>query len=354
MDGIGTTHYPRAAFGQRDFLDLSPEIRKVPAGSVDGDAFVRAAPAYRDTEATAALRAYLEGDRPAQASPMERCVDRFLDGQLSKEELRAEYERLLKQELFGTMPDPAAPLSDWQKETATDFYSAFRRQILQAAAARNNAEGARYLTGEMDPQRSWSYYDSHWYYASEAAISAITAGAQSVAGEHGSSFTVPDYLAQGATDCYNFNTALRGDPFVAFDGRCVTDPDAVPPQGFRWFFEQGGDARSATVRMDSLTITDEGGGETVLRYADAAFDPTDPSRARTWVSCTDEDGTSHWLSARFRFCDAIRTVADLVSFSEKDTPGATLLNRFLANLPARPGRQPVFTPPAGPGLDRRV
>ena len=70
MDGIGTTHYPRAAFGQRDFLDLSPEIRKVPAGSVDGDAFVRAAPAYRDTEATAALHESIwELAQPVESNP---------------------------------------------------------------------------------------------------------------------------------------------------------------------------------------------------------------------------------------------------------------------------------------------
>lgn len=99
---------------------------------------------------------------------------------------------------------------------------------MSAAVQHNNAEGEKYITGDMNVQRNWSYYNSDYYYASEAAISAITEGAQNVSQEYGSSFEVPDYMAQGRTDLYNFNTALSGDPFVVSDYHYIIDPDVAP------------------------------------------------------------------------------------------------------------------------------
>ena len=255
--------------------------------------------------------------------------------------MQAEYEKLLKKELFGSMENPTGPLSASQKEIAANFYDAFREKILSVAVQRNNAEGEQYITGDMNVQRNWSYYNSDYYYASEAAISAITEGAQSVSQEYGSSFEVPDYMAQGRTDLYNFNTALSGDPFVVSDYHYIIDPDVAPPENFKWFYEKGGDAYSTTIRFDSFTVEDADGNKTVTDYTTDVFDPKDPRKAQTWVSYTDENGVEHRLSTDIVFNNSkedLRNVADLLSFSDKDTDKASMLNQFLSNLQIYPKR----------------
>lgn len=249
--------------------------------------------------------------------------------------MQAEYERLLKKELFGSAENPTGPLTDAQKETASRFYDLFRQKILAAAVERNNAEGQQYITGERNVQRGWSYYNSDYYYASESAISAITAGAQAVAQEHDSTFTVPDYLAKGETHRYNFNSALAGDPFIVSENHFVLDPDVVPPKHFQWFFESGGNATAqGSIQLTSMTVSNADGTKTVTDYTTDGFDPTNSCKGRTWVCWTDESGTEHRQEAEFRL-DAQgkpRKVSDLLSPSKQDTESASLLNRFLANL----------------------
>ena len=97
---------------------------------------------------------YLEGDTSAYIRAIEQSVDQFFDGKLSESELQAKYERLLKIELFGSAEAPSGPLTDEQKQAATDFYNEFRKKILSTAVERNNAEREQYLTGEMNTQRN--------------------------------------------------------------------------------------------------------------------------------------------------------------------------------------------------------
>lgn len=341
MNGINTSNYPFVKTDYGTFLDASKDIKKVPKDTVNVDSFVSVKSTYTSTELGEVARSYLEGDRTGQTNPMDDCINRFLDGTISEQELQSEYESLLKDRLFGSMENTSGPLTDMQKEIATDFYNTFRQKILSAAVERNNAEGEQYITGDMNVQRNWSYYNSDYYYASEAAISAITAGAENVAQEHGSTFEVPDYLAQGRTNLYNFNTALSGDPFVVSDYHYIIDPDVAPPENFKWFYEKGGDAYNTTIKFSSFTVEDQDGNKTVTDYTTDEFDPKDPLKAQTWVSYTDEDGVEHRLSTDLVFNNSkedLSQLSDLLSFSSKDTKQASLLNNFLSNLQVYPKR----------------
>ena len=242
MSGINISNYPHLKNNYGSFPCITKDLTKVSKDTVDVDSFVSVKSTYTSSELGETARAYLEGEQATQTSPMDDCIDQFFDGTMSESELQAEYEKLLKKELFGSMENPTGPLTASQKETATNFYNAFREKILSTAVERNNAEGEQYITGDMNVQRNWAYYNSDYYYASESAISAITEGAQNVSQEYGSTFEVPDYMAQGKTNLYNFNTALSGDPFVASDYHYIIDPDVVPPENFKWFYEKSGDA----------------------------------------------------------------------------------------------------------------
>ena len=193
--------------------------------------------------------------------------------------------------------------------------------------------GKQYITGEMNAQRSWKYYNSDYYYESEEAISTITEGAEAVAQEYGLEFEVPDYKAKGLNLYYNFNTAWSNN----FDTsqQYMIDADMVPPENFEWFFEQGGDSSNRVITPDSLTVTHLDGTQTVTYYKTDEFDPTDPTKANTWVSYTDDEGKQHRLGAdfRFNFSEAdLRTVSELLNFSTGDSGQDNLLNSFLSNL----------------------
>lgn len=340
MNGINLSNVPHVKNEYGSFPSISKDMTKVSKDSVDLDSFVRVPTSYTYTEMDAVVRGYLEGDSSIHTSPMDDCINQFFDGTMSESELQSEYENMLKKELFGSMEQPTGPLTDLQKETAENFYSVFREKILTAAVERNRAEGEQYITGNWNPQRNWSYYNSDYYYESESAISAITTGAQAVAKEYGTSFQVPDYLAQGATHRYNFNTALGGNPFVVSDAQhTIIDPDAVPPEHMKWFYESGGDANRATIRMNSLTTTDQYGNKTVIDYTNPQFDPTDPTKAQTWVSYTDENGVEHRLSTQFRFHfnkEDLHTVSDLLLGSENNTDENGTWRSFLSNLQVYP------------------
>ena len=339
MNGINISNYPCLKNDYGSFPSLTKDMTTVSKDSVDLDSFVRVKPSYTYTEMDATVRGYLEGDSSMHLSPMDECIKQFFDGTMSESELQAEYEKMLKKELFGSIENPTGPLTEWQKETEMDFYNAFRQKILTAAVERNNAEGEQYITGDMNMQRSWSYYNSDYYYASESAISAITTVTQNVSQEYGSSFEVPDYLEQGKTNLYNFNTALKGDPFIVSDYHYIIDPDVAPPKNFKWFYQTGGDPYNC-IRMTSFGTIDETGNEVIEKdFTTDEFDPTDPSKAQTWVSYTDEDGVERRLSTDIVFDDSkddLRNMLNLLSFSDKDADEANLLNQFLSNLQIYP------------------
>lgn len=339
MNGINTSDYTYRKTEYGTFLDASKDIQKVSKDSVDVDSFVRVKPSYTDNIDPTICK-YLDGAASSEhSSRIEECINQFFDGTMSESELQAEYGEMLKKELFGSMENPPSPLTESQKETAMDFYNAFRQKILSVAVERNNAEGEQYITGDMNVQRSWSYYNSDYYYTSESAISAITNATQTISQEYDTTFEVPDYLKQGKTNLYNFNTALEGDPFIVSDYHYIVDPDVAPPKNFKWFYQTGGDPYNC-IRMTSFGTIDENGNEVIEKdFTTDEFDPTDPSKAQTWVSYTDEDGVEHRLSTDIVFDDSkddLRNMLNLLSFSDKDADKANLLNKFLPNLQIYP------------------
>ena len=338
MNGINTSNYTYRKTDYGTFLDASKDIQKVSKDTVNVNSFVKLKRTYTDNVGVTTCK-YLEGAAPSgYSSRIEECINQFFDGTMSESELQTEYGEMLKKELFGSMENPPSPLTESQKETAMDFYNAFRQKILSVAVERNNAEGEQYITGDMNVQRSWSYYNSDYYYASESAISAITTATQNISQEYDTTFEVPDYLEQGKTNLYNFNTALKGDPFIVSNYHYIIDPNVAPPENFKWFYETGGDPYN-NIRLTSFSTIDENGNEIFIDYTTDEFDPTDPSKAQMWVSYTDEDGVEHRLSTDIVFDDSkdnLRNMLDLLSFSDKDTDKASLLNKFLSNLQIYP------------------
>lgn len=169
-------------------------------------------------------------------------INSFFDGTVSEDELADTFQTLAGQlsdacESAG-YPSPLRSVGAMQALTET-FYSEFRRKILETAVQRGNQEGKQYFTGEMNAQRNWKYYNSDYYFKSEAAISAITDGLNELAqGPAYEDFTLPDYKAEGLNLYYNYNTAFSNG--FAVDEQFMLDPDAVPPENFQWFYQSGG------------------------------------------------------------------------------------------------------------------
>lgn len=322
----------------KDVLKTEGMIKRASADQIQMDRFVR----YEDTKGsiqeeellTGTSAPVLEGNRAVKDSvltEMERCAEQFFDGSLSEDGLRAEYERLLG-DYLNQISEPGTS-AEAQKVAADKFYDTFRQKLLDTAVQRNNAEGEQYITGEMNAQRSWKYYNSDYYYASEKAIAAITDGAEIAAQERGFDFEVPDYKSKGLNLYYNFNSAWSNN----FDTsqQYITEYDAVPPENFEWFFEQGGDTNHGVLTMDSLTIRNPDGTEEVIQYKTDEFDPADPTKATTWVRYTDASGEDFFISKDLRFngsSDDLHTISDLLKFTANDTEQATQLNDFLNKL----------------------
>lgn len=264
-------------------------------------------------------------------------INGFFDGTVSEEELSSTFQTLAGQfsdacESAG-YPSPLRSVGATQALTET-FYSEFRRKILEAAVQRSNQEGKQYFTGEMNAQRNWKYYNSDYYFKSEAAISAITDGLNELTqGPAYEGFTVPDYKAEGLNLYYNYNTAFSNG--FAVDEQFMLDPDAVPPENFQWFYQSGGDSANKVIEADSLTIEHPDGTTELIDYRPKSFDPVDYRTATTWASYRDAQGNKHVVSTDFFYNfskDDLRNVADLLSFTQGDPAQDSAVNSFLKNL----------------------
>lgn len=286
------------------------------------------------------LQAYAVRDKLNIANKILDQVDyhikAYFDGTISEIELEDNYKSLAKEyiHIFDNESQSIFPADiQRQQAAAENFYDMFRQQILSVAVQRNQEEGMRYVTGEINAQRSWKYYNSDYYFMSEDAITVITEGAKDIAQGQGISFNIPDYKKQGLNLYHNFNTAWSNN--FDLNEQYIFDSDMIPPERFKWFFEQGGTSNYDTVGPTSLTVYHIDGTKSVFNYKTSDFEPTDPMKANTWASHTDVEGIDHFISRDFLFYfteNDLYMTSDLLSFSAQDVKHADILNRFLSNL----------------------
>lgn len=286
-------------------------------------------------------------------------IGQFLDGTMSEDELSEKFQSLANRFADACRRnDYPLPLRDTMMEQSMleTFYSEFRQKLLTAAVDRNYKEGEQYLTGNMNAQRSFKYYNSDYYYKTEAGISALTGGVMKLAEEWGcQDFTLPDYKAKGLNLYYNFNTAFSNRFQVS--EQYLLDPDMVPPEHFQWFFQTGGDSSSNMIQVHSLTIEHPDGTMEFIDYRTPGFDPTDPMKGNTWAAYRDSNGVTHKVSTDILFhynkTDLSR-VSQLLQFSGAGTDQESAANRFLSNLQVYPKwyfYQPML---AKPGFDLKA
>lgn len=323
-------------YGKFTFKNVTDQLTKIDPATVDTSTWVK----YDRTHAqeVAAWKGYFD-NRTLASSPVsevkqeidaqaDAVINGFFDGTVSEEELSETFQALAKK-LGDACDDAGYPLplqgiTTIQARTES-FYSEFRRKILDIAVQRNRQEGQQYITGEMNSQREWMYYNSDYYFKSEAAISAITDGLDQIAqGPAYKDFALPNYRAQGMDAYYNFNSAAFSESFQTSNQ--LLDPDQVPPKDFKWFYQSGG----SNVAM----------GTPAPKY----FDPTDYRTATSWASYLDDKGNKHIVSADFSNC-SLYNVSSLLNFTNGSSAQDAEVNQFLKNLQVYPSWQFPHSPP---------
>ncbi|MCI8843189.1 MAG: hypothetical protein HFF08_03645 [Oscillospiraceae bacterium] len=300
---VDTSHFKTVPWYDRDSWqrELRPGMLEMQAASGVGSVATSAAAALKETKVVMAEARSVTG--------------KFYDGTISEEKFQSEYERLSERYVnafcSSGYPDKLACRSTQCRLAAQEiFYDEFRKMVLEEAVSRNNAEGKQYATGEKGVNHTVKYYNSDYYYKSEAAVAAITKGALAVGeesralcskrGYNDYEFEVPDYKSDRFNLYDNFNSAWSNN-FLA-DDQFITDYDAVPPKNFKWFYESGGNS------------------------SDTAF---------TWASCRDENGGEHLVSKMFNYKDAgkgLFRVSELLKFKEGGRELVSQVNRFLSSL----------------------
>ena len=279
------------------------------------------------------------------SSDMNTAITDYFDGNLNNEALTEKVQTFATQlkDVCGKAGYPhilAANDRNSQQAMTDAVYSEFRMRILQEAVKRNNAEGAQHTSGEWDPyqngMRTYKYYDSDYYYESEAAIAAITDGVMAMAQENGwDDFQIRDYMAEGMNMYANFNTAFSNDFNV--DEKWIIDPSIAPPEDFEWFYETGGDRENLGV-ITSIYQENPDGTKTYSYIRDQnGFDAADHRTGRTWAAYTDANGERQEVSADFYLDQSkadLKNVAALLNFIGGDDADA--VNSFMSNLQLYP------------------
>ena len=212
MEGIITNPFSSQEYiqyGNLTFKNETDKIYRVDPATVDMDQFVQVDTSLK-SQTTAWKKCF--SDIALSQSPVAdvkkeidakttAAIRGFFDGTVSEEELANTFKSLAEQFSDACReagyPCPLQSKGMTQAMTET-FYSEFRRKILETAVQRNYAEGEQYVTGDMNAQRNWKYYNSDYYFQSEAAISAITNGLDRLTqGPAYESFTLPDYKEAG-------------------------------------------------------------------------------------------------------------------------------------------------------------
>lgn len=195
----------------------------------------------------------ISGDIQSMKQSMANLADSFFDGEITEEQLLGKFQSLAEK-FMSTCKEKQYPfpaLSGFGEAELSFTYDCFRGAILKSAVEHNNTEGkalcSKYNNG-------WHYYNADYYYKSESAISAISGKVKDMAAEKGfDQFEIPDYKAIGKNSLHNFNSAVSGESdyipggLRAVEEKWILDFDAVPPKGFKWFYE--GEGRNEDVTM---------------------------------------------------------------------------------------------------------
>lgn len=185
----------------------------------------------------------------AMEKEIDRVADDYFKGNISSDDLAQEFQTLANR-FLGTCKSNGYPnslLADSVDEIALSaFYDNFRQRLLQSAARQNFDEGRQYITGEMNSQRNWRYYNSDYYFKNEDAIAAISDTVKNMASDMGlDQFEIPDYKALGKNSMLNFNAVVSGASDTIPGGLTMAeqnwmiDFDQVPPEHFQWFYQSG-------------------------------------------------------------------------------------------------------------------
>lgn len=332
-------------YGKFTFLDISDQLTTSEITKEDLDKMV---PVTNSPEKSRQFFARFYSDIALSRSPVadtkaqidqesQAVIEGFFDGKVSEETLSETFQDLFTR--FSTACKTTGypmPLEtrEGNQVMLDSFYSEFRRKILDAAVQRNYQEGQQYVTGEMNVQRNWKYYNADYYYQSEKALSAITDGVNELIKDRAySGFTFRDYAAEGLNLYDNFNSAVSNN--ISCDEQYILDSRKAPPEGFRWFYQSGGDS-GRVIQANGLIVTDANGNVVEqYDYRPTQFDPKDFRTATTWASYRDSQGTEHFISTDFFYNGTksdLRNLSALLNFTGGDKTQDSAVNSFLKNL----------------------
>lgn len=261
-------------------------------------------------------------DIQSMKQSMTNLADSFFDGEVSETEL-AESFRSLAESFISTCREKQYPfpmLTGMDEAGLSFAYDCFRGAILKSAVEHNHTEGkalcSKYNNG-------WHYYNADYYYKSESAISAISGKVKDMAAEMGfDQFEIPDYKAIGKNSLHNFNSAVSGESdyipggLRAVEEKWILDFDAVPPKGFKWFYEAEG-------RNEDVTMV-EG-------------DKVDRPKSTVWAMYKDM-----LISNSFDFSighdqpSDIKNLADLLQFRPASRKEFAAVNKFMKSFQIAP------------------
>lgn len=273
---------------------------------------------------------------------IDRVANDYFKGNISSDDLAQTFQTLANR-FLGTCKSNGYPnslLADSVDEIALSaFYDSFRQRLLQSAARQNFDEGRQHITGEMNSQRNWRYYNSDYYFKSEDAIAVITNKVENIASDMGlDQFEIPDYKALGKNSMLNFNAVVSGASDTIPGGLTMAeqnwmiDFDQVPPEHFQWFYQSGGNTSGEAVLL-SVTVGEE---THLMDYSH--FDPSNPLTATTWASFVDSNGKKHMISSDFNFNHTaadLRTLSELLKFTGKNDAFSSA-NKFMSNFKVFP------------------
>ncbi len=267
--------------------------------------------------------AKISEDIQSMKSSMESLADGFFDGEVTESELADKFQALAEK-FIGICKEKQYPfpMLTGMDEAAMSFaYDCFRGAILKSAVQHNNAEGSELASKH---NRGWHYYNSDYYYKSESAIGAISERVMGMAQERDyKEFQIPDYIAIGKNSLYNFNSAVSGESdyipggLRAIEEKWILDFDAVPPEDFKWFFEEEGSNEDVLI---------SGGGEDIPR-----------PKSRVWAMYRDM-----LVSKSFDFSlgrdlpSEVKNLGDLLQFGAGVKSEIVAVNKYLRNFQVAP------------------